>query len=248
LGRQKRPKIPAISVFTGSGGMDIGFLREGFDIRVAVEIDPAACATLRKNFRTLSSRIIQRPLEDVTTEELLEAAQLEVGEAGCVLGGPPCQSWSVAGNRLGLKDPRGRGVAEFLRVVREARPLTFCMENVPGLLSHSDAGGLRIFRDALNADGGTTYELTSDVMNAAEFGAPQQRKRVFIIGWRGPGEFTFPSPTHQVATTPHRSWRQPAATVGQAFSGLPKAEPPGAIAQSVAKSIPKRNAQWYGRR
>src|SRR5262245_16941211 len=178
--------------------MDLGFLREGFDIRVAVEVDPAAVATLRTNFPDLRNRIIQRPLEKIPTTEILKTAGLSVGEAACVFGGPPCQSWSIAGNRLGMRDPRGRALAEFLRVVREAQPLTFCIENVPGLLNHSDLEGLRLIERELNWPRRAKYEVTSEMLNAAEYGVPQFRKRVFIVGWRGPGEFVFPAVTHHI--------------------------------------------------
>jgi DNA (cytosine-5)-methyltransferase 1 len=228
--------------------MDLGFLREGFDVRVAVEVDPAACATLRTNFPRLRGRIVQRRLEEITTEELLDIADLEVGETGCVFGGPPCQSWSVAGNRLGLNDSRGKGLAELLRVVRETEAATFCIENVPGLLTHSHIKGLRVLQRELNKDGGSDYEMTAEVLNSAEFGVPQVRKRVFIVGWRGPGEFCFPAPTHYVGNSRRRAWKKPGTTVKQAFRDLPAAEPPGLIAQSVAKSIPLRNERWYGRR
>jgi DNA (cytosine-5)-methyltransferase 1 len=228
--------------------MDIGFLREGFDVRVAVELDPAACATLRTNFPQLRDRIIQKPLEEIATEEILDVAQLQVGEAGCVFGGPPCQSWSIAGNRLGMHDPRGEGLAEFLRVVREAKPLTFCIENVPGLLNHSHFKRLQLLQSELSNAGTSEYEITAAVINSAEFGVPQVRKRAFIVGWRGPGEFCFPAATHQLTSTPNRAWRKPAVTVGQALRGLPQAEAPSPIALSVAKSIPLRNKRWYGRR
>jgi DNA (cytosine-5)-methyltransferase 1 len=226
--------------------MDRGFLRQGFDVRVAVEVDTAAVATLRTNFPKLC--IIQRPLEDISTNELLELARLKKGEAACVFGGPPCQSWSIAGNRLGVRDPRGRAVAEFLRVVRETEPLSFCMENVPGLLSHSGLAGLRLIQRELNRSPRTTYEVAAEVLNAAEYGVPQQRKRVFVVGWRGPGEFVFPAATHHLDGPIKRSWQKPAKTVAQAFLGLPKAEKPGKQALSVARSIPMRNKKWYGKR
>src|SRR5687767_9734436 len=100
--RKRRAKIPAISLFTGCGGMDLGFDREGFDIRVAVEADRAACATLRRNWPALNKRIIEDRLENIPTAQLLHVAGLKKGEVGIVFGGPPCQSWCNAGNRKGF--------------------------------------------------------------------------------------------------------------------------------------------------
>jgi DNA (cytosine-5)-methyltransferase 1 len=246
---RKASGIPAISLFSGAGGMDLGFLRAGFDVRVAVEPDPAACETLTTNFPCLrGDRLVRRPLEDVATEELLSIAQLGTGEAGIVFGGPPCQSWCIAGNRLGLRDPRGRSLLEFLRVVREAQPLTFCIENVPGLLNHAELAGLALVREELNTGCGHPYEVSLDVVDSAEFGVPQHRRRVFIVGWRGPGEFTFPAPTHQVQGSPVRTHLRPAATVGDALHGLPAPHPPSEIARRVARTIPARNERWYGKR
>lgn len=244
----RRSQIPAISLFTGAGGMDLGFTRAGFEVRVAVEVDPAACETLERNFGVLHGRLIKRPLEEVTTAELLEVAGLELREAGIVFGGPPCQSWCIAGNRLGLHDPRGRSLLEFLRVVREAQPSTFCLENVPGLLNHSHFEGLNLIREELNQGTGEPYEVASDVLDAAVYGVPQHRRRVFIVGWRGPGEFYFPAATHHIAGAPARGRRRSAVTVGEALRGLPLPSPPSEIAQRVATTIPSRNERWYGKR
>jgi DNA (cytosine-5)-methyltransferase 1 len=244
-----RSRIPAISLFTGSGGMDLGFMRAGFDVRVAVEVDPAACETLEGNFPELRGpRLVRRPLESVPTIELLRVAGLERGEPAIVFGGPPCQSWCIAGNRLGLGDPRGRSLLEFLRVVREAQPLTFCIENVPGLLNHSGLEALKRIREELNWGSGDPYEVTADILDAAEYGVPQHRKRVFIVGWRGPGEFYFPAPSRRVKGTPARGRKGPAATVGEALQGLPAPTPPSEIAHRVATTIPRRNERWYGKR
>lgn len=228
--------------------MDLGFAREGFDIRVAVEVDPAACDTLRRNWPSYRHRLIERPLEDISTDELLTVAGLGVAEAGIVFGGPPCQPWCVAGNRLGFDDPRGLALLEFCRVVREAQPATFCIENVPGLLNLSDTSMPELIAEEINRGLAIKYQFASDVLNAAEYGVPQQRRRVFIVGWRTPGEFYFPAPTHQIASAPKRPWKKPARTVGDAFKGLPTPTPPSPIAHRVATTIPRRNERWYGKR
>jgi DNA (cytosine-5)-methyltransferase 1 len=241
-------KIPAISLFTGAGGLDLGFALEGFDIRVAVETDPSACDTLKKNWRGIAGRLIQRPLEAIPTRELLRIAALRPGEAGVVFGGPPCQSWCVAGNRLGLADERGRSIIEFCRVVREARPQAFCLENVPGLLSIRSVKVLQLIDKEINGSRRSTYSISAQVLNAAEYGVPQVRKRVFIVGSLTCGEFYFPTATHQLVTGPQRAERKRAICVASALRGLPPPDKPSAQAHRVAATIGARNERWYARK
>jgi DNA (cytosine-5)-methyltransferase 1 len=137
---------------------------------------------------------------------------------------------------------------EFLRVVREAQPLTFCLENVPGLLNHSHFEGLSLIREELNQGTGEPYEVASDILDAAAYGVPQRRRRAFIVGWRGPGEFYFPRATHRVPGASARGRRRSAVTVGEALRGLPPPRQPSEIAHRVARTIPSRNARWYGKR
>jgi DNA (cytosine-5)-methyltransferase 1 len=242
-----KQRISAISLFSGAGGLDFGFHQEGFDIRVAVEVDPAACDTLNANWPSLKGRILQQPLEEISTRRLLRAAQLRVGEVGIVIGGPPCQSFCIAGNRLGLNDPRGRALLEYCRVVREAKPIAFCLENVPGLLSHQDFDAQQLIENAVNSSPRFSYQTSVAVLNAAEHGVPQLRKRVFIVGWRTAAEFYFPACTHFIASTPRKSVRKPARTTRDAFAGLPRPDQPSDIAYRVAKTIPDRNRKWYGK-
>lgn len=246
-GSRAKKRIPAISLFSGAGGMDLGFSAAGFDIRVAVEIDPAACETLKANWQGISNRLVQKRIEDVPTRELLRIARLKVGQTGLVFGGPPCQSWCIAGNRLGLADPRGLSILEFCRVVREVAPEAFCLENVPGLLNHHATDVLHLIEEQVNRDRRWTYQLAAQVLNAAAYGIPQVRRRVFIVGWRIGGEFYFPNVTHAVRGYPHRPWLKHAVGVGEALTGLPQPDAPSSIARRVAKTIPQRNRTWYGK-
>ena len=184
----------------------MGFSRAGFEIRAAVEIDPAACATLRRNWPAHEIRLVEKPLEEVSTGELLRVAGLGVGEAGIVIGGPPCQSWCIAGNRLGFDDPRGLALLEFCRVVREAQPAVFCLENVPGLMSYKGGDIVAAISAAINDGTGETYDMSAEILNAAEFGVAQHRRRVFVVGWRVHGEFYFPPPTHELSDAASRPW------------------------------------------
>ncbi len=127
------PDLPVISLFSGAMGLDLGLERAGFRIAVAVECNPFAIATIRANRPDLP--LIDRPIEDVTTDEILEKAGLKPNQPVLVAGGPSCQVFSTAGARGSLGDPRGELFEHFVRVVRESQPRFFVMENVRGLLS-----------------------------------------------------------------------------------------------------------------
>src|SRR5689334_10327475 len=128
-----RPDLPVISLFSGAMGLDLGLEEAGLRVAVAVECNPTAVATIRANRPGLP--VIDRKIEDVTTAEILEAAGLKKEEAFAVVGGPSCQAFSTAGQRSSLSDPRGTLFQHFARVVKEAQPHFFAMENVRGLLS-----------------------------------------------------------------------------------------------------------------
>lgn len=194
-------KFKAISLYTGAGGLDLGFEAAGFDTRVAVEMDSACVRTLRAN---RSWPLIDRSIHETSSEELLFTAGLEVGETDVVIGGPPCQPFSKAGywasgdaRRLG--DPRADTVAAFLRVVRDTQPRSFLMENVAGLVYRGKDEGLRLIQktlESINEACGTRYQANLLVLNAADYGVPQLRKRVVLIASRdGHNIGSFP-PTH----------------------------------------------------
>jgi DNA (cytosine-5)-methyltransferase 1 len=129
-----------ISLFSGAGGMDIGFHKAGFKTAVAVEQDPSCCDTLRLNMP--NTPILEGDIRSMTTSTILSAAKAKPLEIDLVIGGPPCQSFSLAGKRMGMDDPRGLLVLEFLRVVREALPKCFVMENVKGMIHWSNGKAL----------------------------------------------------------------------------------------------------------
>ncbi len=192
----------AISLFTGAGGLDLGFEAAGFDTAVAVEIDPEAVTTLRAN---RAWPVLDRDIHTIESAELLERASLGEGEADVLIGGPPCQPFSKAGywahgDTLRLDDPRAGTIAAYLRVLRDTLPRAFLLENVPGLAYHGKSEGLELIRrsiDTINRERGTHYSLSVERLNAADHGVPQLRERVFVVGSREGDVFRFPAPTHQ---------------------------------------------------
>ena len=194
-------KLSTISLFTGAGGLDHGFEAAGFRTSVAVEMDARCAITLRHN---RAWPVIERDLGAVSTAELLRAAGLSVDEPDALVGGPPCQPFSKAGfwatgDAARLEDPRALTLGHYLRVLEEALPKTFLLENVEGFGFRGKDEGLRLIRDAVTAINGRTgasYSVSVAVLNAAEYGVPQLRRRLFVIGARDGVSFRFPAPTH----------------------------------------------------
>ena len=138
-----------ISLFTGAGGLDVGFHAAGLATAVAVEMDRRSCETLNANKRLgYAWEVIPRPIEDVSSEEILRAANLRVGEADALIGGPPCQPFSKSGywakgDSGRLSDSRANTLAEFVRVLRDTQPKAFLLENVSGLAYTGKEEGFR---------------------------------------------------------------------------------------------------------
>lgn len=194
-------KLRAISLFTGAGGLDLGFEAAGFETAVALEIDTRCVETLRAN---RNWPVIDRDILEVATSELLSAGRLNYGEADVLIGGPPCQPFSksgfwASGEARRLDDPRAGTLGAYMRVLEEARPRSFLLENVEGLGFRGKDEGLKLITSELariNAVLGTRYSASIAVLNAADFGVPQLRRRLFVIGARDGRRFEFPMPSH----------------------------------------------------
>lgn len=231
---QKERKLKVISLFSGAGGLDIGFENAGFSIAVAVEIDPSCCDTLKTNRPSLP--VINKNITEVTSDEILEAANLRPLEPALVIGGPPCQSFSLAGLRKGLDDERGKLLFEFVRIVRETLPVGFVLENVKGLTNWDSGRAMDLLIEELAKPiefNEKTYTYTiarPRILNAVDYGVPQFRERLILVGNRKGLDFTYPAPIHS-------SERK---TVRDAIGMLPEPEAPSEMAQIVAKSIKGR--------
>lgn len=180
-----QPELPCISLFTGCGGIDCGLEAAGFTALVQHERDQQACETLLMNrpqfFR--HSALIQGDIYTTPTSMLLGAAGLRVGEAAMVTGGPPCQGFSTSNARTWATghDDRNDLVFQFLRVVREAQPKFFMMENVPGFVGYNKNAYLAAFLSHAHA---AYYELVYGLVDCVEHGVPQNRVRFICMGTR----------------------------------------------------------------
>jgi DNA (cytosine-5)-methyltransferase 1 len=191
----------AISLFSGAGGLDLGVEAAGFTIAAAVEVDHDAADTMEKNFPSLASPVLRGDILDTPTKQLLRAAGLKGRERPDLLvGGPPCTPFSKSGfwlewKRAGL-DPDASLLQAYTRVLREARPRAFILENVYALTYNNRASRPALERLLKEIDE-AGYRCWYEVFNAADFGVPQLRPRLFVVGvpkhQRLP---TRPAPTH----------------------------------------------------
>ena len=205
-------ELSDISLFTGAMGLDLGLEEAGFQTKVAVECNSFAAQTIRNNRPSLP--IIDKKIEIVTTQTILERAGLNVGEVTVVTGGPSCQPFSNAGSRRSVDHTQGKLYQEFIRVVREAQPRFFVMENVRGILSaaikhrplaergpghpqlQTDEELGSAFMRILEEFQSLGYYIVFDLVNAADFGVPQARERLVFIGSRDGEPVTIPKPMY----------------------------------------------------
>lgn len=212
-----RGLIKTLSLFSGAGGLDIGFHNAGYEILGCVEIEPAYCRTLEAN--TGRGKLFGRE----TTIHCIDIKNFDptpyIGRGiECVIGGPPCQTFSAAGRRsggvLGTIDARGRLFKSYCRILEAIKPQVFVFENVYGLPGANGGGP---WREICAAFSGLGYSLAAEVIDAADYGVPQHRERLFIVGYRKElGTFTFPQPTHG----PDSGDETPLKTVADAIADL----------------------------
>jgi len=169
------------SLFSGAGGLDLGFKKAGMRIVWANEYDRASWATFESNFRT--TKLDKRSIVDIDAGELPDIEGL--------IGGPPCQSWSEAGARRGIKDSRGQLFFEYERILAETDPLFFLAENVSGILFPKNQ---RAFSNILEGFCRLGYNVSFGLLNANDYGVPQDRERVIIVGYRSDMKLHFEPP------------------------------------------------------
>lgn len=219
MGEAAELTFPVLSLFAGAGGLDLGFQggfhylgrtypKGRFRIARAYELDPRAVATYNANLEPVC---LER---DVTTLVPQELPRAEV-----VIGGFPCQDFSAAGKRRGIEVQRGRLYQAMVSVVAWLRPKVFVAENVKGLLSANGGLAIRAITEDFAQAG---YRVHTKVLNAADYGVPQRRERVFLVGVRSdlPEGFAFPPPTHAPPALADREALRPWVTAWEALRDL----------------------------
>ena len=218
--------LTAVSLFSGAGGMDIGVVQAGFDIKACIEIDTNCCETLRENIRRegRNTVVYQGDIRELDPHRILWDCGLCPGEVDLLFGGPPCQAFSQIGKQKSLEDERGLLLFQMIRYIKAMQPRAVMMEQVKGLLTAQDLKGRRggVFESFINELKALNYVPKCQVMLAADYGVPQLRQRVFIVATKKPNGFEFPEPTHaKPENVLVSSPLLPYATVGQAICGLP---------------------------
>ncbi|MDV6373315.1 DNA cytosine methyltransferase [Deinococcus arenicola] len=185
-------KFKLASLFSGGGGLDVGLALAGFEPRFSSDVYEQHCQTLSHNF--LRDVALVADVSNLTGDKIREVSGVEHFDLLC--GGPPCQSFSILGRRGSFDDPRGKLVFEYVRLINELKPKSFLFENVPGLLTIN--GGKDWKELKAYFQGETGYSFSDSVLNAADFGIPQIRKRIIGVGLQNSKQqFAFPKPTFQ---------------------------------------------------
>ena len=214
--------IRTLSLFSGAGGLDLGFHQAGFQIVEAVEIDQKLSDIMRANIGE------GKPLGNHTRVRTLDIRDYEtdkLGKIDWIIGGPPCQTFSSAGRRAngvpGVDDPRGLLFEEYAEIVRKLQPRGFLYENVHGLVGAQEGKPWRMIKEEFSKLG---YGLFHRVLDSADYGAPQHRERLILVGLKQ-GEFQFPLPLYgpdSISETPHLSAKKAISSQPrQAWDGEP---------------------------
>lgn len=224
----KSEQLTAYALFAGAGGFSHGMEKAGFRIAVASDVSEFAARTHRKNKPTIP--FIHEDVRKLTAQALLEAAGGV--RPDIIVGGPPCQGFSTLGDKLS-GDPRNQLFSSFASLVEELQPRFFLMENVKALTTMY---GGRFAKHIVSTFEQLGYNVDWSVLDAADFGVPQHRQRVFFFGTRSPAEFKFPTPSHG----PSRRYSY--KTVGEAISDLVNSgeEVPNHIALAHSEKVVSR--------
>lgn len=208
-----------IDLFCGPGGISQGFSQAGFNVELAIDYDEEACKTHEHN--KPETKVLQKDLSEVSVSECLSETGMSKEDIDIIVGGPPCRGFSIAGNRE-ENDERNSLVDVYLDWVEEIDPDIFLMENVPGIANMYDGKFKRHIEERVEKLG---YNLNWKVLDAAEYGVPQGRKRAIFVGMKN-DQFTFPKPTHSLEGQQkiNQLGSKEANTVGDAISDLPSLE------------------------
>lgn len=231
--RTSSDRLVALDLFSGCGGLTRGLTSAGFDVIAAIENDPDAAATYRANHPAV--HLFEKDIRRVSARGLVADLEFD-GKAAIdlIAGCPPCQGFTRLTEGSRTRDPRNALVLEFVRFVRSIKPTAFMMENVPGLLTR----GKRLFEKMCHRLESAGYDLTWGVLQVADYGVPQLRKRLVLLGGSG-FRIELPEPTHSFdgAESGLRPWR----TVRNAIGGLP--DPP--LRSQVVSGAAKPPFVWH---
>jgi DNA (cytosine-5)-methyltransferase 1 len=226
-----------VSLFSGCGGLDIGFINAGHEVIWANDIDGDSVSTYIKN---IGNHAVHSPIQDVFSSS--------IPDCDVVIGGFPCQGFSQA-NRLRFEeDDRNRLYLEFLRVIRDKQPAYFLAENVRGILSLASGRAIQKIEEDFSSAG---YRVQTQLFNVADFGVPQNRWRVIIAGTRKDlpvnENYAYPTPTH-ANPKKARGIIKPWVTIGEALKGVPEPESCHSLPNHIYSRYKVTNRNFTGHR
>ena len=187
----------AIDLFCGAGGLTEGLRQAGFCVLAGNDSDAAAGRTFAATHK--EAKFLPGPVQDITPEALLCASGLQKGELDCLVGGPPCQAFSVYNHKRGMHDERSQLFREYLRLVEGLAPRWVVMENVTGIISAGDGAALKAIESGFQQLG---YKVEFKILRAEDYGVPQERRRVVFIGNREGIPIEWPVKTHGIGNRP----------------------------------------------
>jgi len=209
------------SFFAGAGGLDLGFEQAGFKVIFANEYDKTIWQTYESNH---PCKLDKRDIREILASD--------VPDCDGIIGGPPCQSWSEAGSQRGIKDDRGQLFFDYIRILNEKKPKFFLAENVVGMLSERHTEAVETIKHLFTTAG---YNLSISLINVADYGIPQDRKRVFYVGIRKDFGFTFQFPK---ATNKYTN-------LEQAIGDLRKTAVPALLKNKTNPKVKIPNHEYY---
>jgi len=237
--------ISSISLFSGGGGLDLGFAAAGYDIQASIEIDQFSCNTLKinsgKRHYLGNGLVINDDIKNISSDILSNYLHCNLSNIDALMGGPPCQAFSVFGRRKGINDPRGNLIWEYLRILKEIQPKVFVFENVSGLKTiHNGELYKRLLED-LSCDG--IYTVSDHNYNIANYGIPQFRNRIFFIGVKGKEQIPPMAITH--GNQDNLSNLLPYVTAGKALKNMPDPNETHLLLNHIGRKHSKRIVDRY---
>ena len=215
-----------ISLFSGAGGLDLGFEKAGYEIVIANEFDKGIWATYEKNHK---AKLIKGDIRNIQESDFPD-------NIDGIIGGPPCQSWSEAGALRGINDARGKLFFDYIRILKSKQPKFFLAENVSGMLSNRHSEAVKNIISQFEECG---YNVYLNLVNAADYGVPQDRKRVFYIGFRQDLNVDFHFPEQ---TTPYKHQK---TTLKQAIGDLANSAIPALAKNKTNGILPILNHEYF---
>lgn len=225
-------KLSVIDLFCGAGGLSEGFRQSGYHVLAGNDFNEVAGETFASTHR--EATFFPGPIQGITVRRLLNAAGLKRGELDTLVGGPPCQGYSVYNHQRGMHDERSSLYLEYLRIVEGLKPKWVVLENVTGMTSAGGGEAVVAIGDALRKLG---YEVDWKILKAEDYGIPQERRRVFFIANRIGAPIVWPERTHGLNLDPF-------TTVEDAISDLPELENGADCSETRYAARPKG---WYQR-